>query len=306
MKKSVFVYGSLLAALLAEGADLTRAEINRRLAELEKSKPPTKLSPGAMCYVSVPSQLRMEFICPKCGQRTILSRETFFHLLNLRDQLSAGLPELRKLDLDISLDATGLCSNCHDQRYLTGTFHLKENPPGLSFLVGYRPDDPRIKATPDMKIEIVPNLDLTGWEFVPELWTKAKNVDDKRLLKNSPLHTGPGEEYPLVTVWKNDNGLRNNRDRVEKSVNGWIKVLPYEIRPVEAPEQAAQKMPPLPALEWVIKVDGKTRRVKAQQFDDRLLIAFLSGKDRYTTDNGHEISVKSAIPKLRVLLGVMR
>ncbi len=306
MKKSVFVYGSLLAALLAEGADLTRAQIDAKLAELAKSKPPTKLSPGATCYAPLPMQQRPEFVCPKCSQRTILPRDTFYHILRLREQLNANLPALRKLELDISLDETSLCSACHDQRYLKETFHLKKTPTNMTFQIGYGPDAPKIKAILDMKIEIIPNWDLTGWEFVPELWTKAKNVNDKRLLKNSPLHTGPGEKYPLVITWKNDDSLRNNRDRVEKSVNGWIKVLPYEIRPVEAPEQATQKMPPLPALEWVIKVGGQTRRVKAQKFDDQLLIAFLTGKDRYTVDGGREMSVKSATPRLRALLGAIK
>jgi predicted RNA-binding Zn-ribbon protein involved in translation (DUF1610 family) len=50
---------------------LDRAAVRAMLKRLADAPPPTKLAVGAMCYVVSPAPPRVDYICPKCGERTL-------------------------------------------------------------------------------------------------------------------------------------------------------------------------------------------------------------------------------------------
>ncbi len=104
----------------------TRAELAQRLKRLAASPPPAKLAPGAMCYAPHAPDLRFEYVCPTCGERTVYdwlrtgqgrdadrdivctqTTETFPH----------DLTEYRRLIADVwgiamSLDESQFCKKC--------------------------------------------------------------------------------------------------------------------------------------------------------------------------------------------------
>lgn len=49
----------------------SREELAARLAELAKDDTPVELRPGAMCYSPAGPGASAEYICPKCGERTV-------------------------------------------------------------------------------------------------------------------------------------------------------------------------------------------------------------------------------------------
>jgi hypothetical protein len=89
---------------------LSKEEIASRLISLAKSAPPTQLSLGAKCYkVALPPN-RVEYICPKCGERTLYTdNQAYF--------LTRELPSCRALAgkiscVDLKLDESQFCRKC--------------------------------------------------------------------------------------------------------------------------------------------------------------------------------------------------
>jgi predicted RNA-binding Zn-ribbon protein involved in translation (DUF1610 family) len=58
----------------AEAAPSAREALRARLRRLAESPPPTDLSLGAMCYKTAGPPDRVEYVCPKCGERTVYAR----------------------------------------------------------------------------------------------------------------------------------------------------------------------------------------------------------------------------------------
>lgn len=50
---------------------LDRTAVRAMLKRLAGSPPPTKMALGAMCYDMAPPPDRAEYVCPKCGERTL-------------------------------------------------------------------------------------------------------------------------------------------------------------------------------------------------------------------------------------------
>ena len=67
---------------------MSRAEIEEMLRKIETSKAP-KSKMGAMCYSTAPPPARAEYVCPKCGEKTLYAA---------KDWEDADKPSDRELD----------------------------------------------------------------------------------------------------------------------------------------------------------------------------------------------------------------
>jgi len=95
---------------------LSRKEITERLKKLAKSPPPKDLKMGAMCYDMAGPPDRVDYVCPRCGEKTLYTNNdknrivsTFF--------LEYELSECRRLARDIKgitveLDEHEFCRKC--------------------------------------------------------------------------------------------------------------------------------------------------------------------------------------------------
>lgn len=90
---------------------VSKSVIYDRLVELSKSVTPTKLNQGAMCYEMSAPLNRYEYVCPKCGEKTLYTSdnslaETTSEIENYRQSVS------RMNNLDITLDESQFCKKC--------------------------------------------------------------------------------------------------------------------------------------------------------------------------------------------------
>ncbi len=113
MKKSLTVASGLLAALAADAADMNKQDLEKQLQALEKAPPPTQLAPGAMCYAPMPPQQRIDYTCPKCGEKTVYAtnNDGFWKVGNT-EAFRRGLKALQEKGLNCQLDETAFCQKC--------------------------------------------------------------------------------------------------------------------------------------------------------------------------------------------------
>ena len=117
MKGKSALTGSLLAALISDAAGIDRQGLEKKLQELEKAPPPAKLQPGAMCYKPAGPQARLEYICPKCGEKTLYAREgnqggIFIFILSSADTFRRLTQQLKDKGLECRLDESSFCQKC--------------------------------------------------------------------------------------------------------------------------------------------------------------------------------------------------
>lgn len=117
MKGKLALAGSLLAALASDAAGLNRQDLEKKLQALEKAAPPTNLAPGAMCYKPAGPQERQEYVCPKCGEKTLYSRDAgngwaTAMALQSADSFRRLAKQLQDKGLDCKLDETAFCQKC--------------------------------------------------------------------------------------------------------------------------------------------------------------------------------------------------
>lgn len=94
---------------------LNRAEIVKKLQELAKSPVPKDLAPGAMCYsVALPPE-RAEYVCPKCGEKTLYTN-TSLSVWDLERHINAARRSIKKLKevggVGLNLDESRFCRKC--------------------------------------------------------------------------------------------------------------------------------------------------------------------------------------------------
>ncbi len=302
MKKSICIYGSLVAALLANAAELTRDEINRKLAELAKSDTPQGLGPFVSCYdMGSPLMKRREFFCSKCRERTIYNVWEQRSALDLAIELQNSLKELRELSSNIELDNTLFCSRCNpDKRLFQQQLYFKGPLGEQEYSFRGFPGNLKVKLTEDIKIRVILYGDMNQWLLFPEFWAEAKYGEPDSLEsweKRYDIRTGPGKEYRKVGELGGVT-FHYGHELPKETRNGWILVGALDCIPI--PENA--KLPLLPHPQWVITVGNKTHRVPAKDCDDRLLIAFLSGKDTYKDGRDTVESVKWNQGRLQEIL----
>ena len=115
MKKTLWVSGSLVAALAADAASLSRAEIEKKLEALAKAPAPTTLAPGAMCYAPplIQPQQTFDFVCSSCGEKTVYPHTaSAYYSVREVESLRRQVQALRDKGLDCRLDDTAFCAKC--------------------------------------------------------------------------------------------------------------------------------------------------------------------------------------------------
>ncbi|HBX51443.1 MAG: hypothetical protein A2275_14350 [Bacteroidetes bacterium RIFOXYA12_FULL_35_11] len=89
---------------------ISRQELVNKLQKLSDTEAPKNLEMGAMCYKTAGPPERAEYVCPKCGEKTI------YHRNNTRF-IEKEIPACRGLvskikDMEISLDESEYCRKC--------------------------------------------------------------------------------------------------------------------------------------------------------------------------------------------------
>ncbi|NVO02364.1 MAG: hypothetical protein HXX09_06635 [Bacteroidetes bacterium] len=104
----------------------TRKHIKEKLIELSKTKGPEVLNPGAMCYeISAPPK-RAEYVCPKCGEKTIYTESFVSFITN-------DIPSCRYIvnslkGFNAVLDESQFCKKCsHNIKSPELCFEVKYN-----------------------------------------------------------------------------------------------------------------------------------------------------------------------------------
>ena len=120
--------------VVSEKDSMKQSEIADRLAKLAKDPPPTELSRGAMCYSTAIRLPKDEYICPKCGEKTLYTAEEGPRAGDKTSPVRMEIPSCRRLieqikGLDIELDESQFCAKC--------TPDLKE-PPKICLVVHYK------------------------------------------------------------------------------------------------------------------------------------------------------------------------
>ncbi len=88
----------------------SKKELEAMLYQLSKSKKPTELDPGAMCYSVAMSPDSIPYVCPVCGEKTIYTN-------GLNNFVFYELPQCRRMAVSLKehgiiLDETMYCSHC--------------------------------------------------------------------------------------------------------------------------------------------------------------------------------------------------
>ncbi len=304
MKKQVVLYSSLLATLLADGADLTRAELDRRLQELERSPGPVQLRPGATCYVVVaPRLVRYRFACPDCGQITNYQIGSYESEFSLLDEARLRLPELKKHELNIAIDVRSFCSNCaSDKRFFQPiTETVGEEGREFVFYNNARRKKIAIQLPPESILELEWHSGRGGWFWIPEQWIASELLEEDELIRNSNIRSGPGTNFSTFGIWSKGTQVTRLPHR-DNAPDGWTRIRIPEISALANSSPVVAEIP-VPKAQWVIQVDGIERRVPIQRGDVKFLIAFLTGKDRVTTEYDNEYPLKKWLPRLHELLG---
>jgi hypothetical protein len=121
-----------------------RDAIKERLEALASAPAPTELTPGAMCYADVNERDSAEYICPKCGERTLYTvGEGWFvrRELPLCRTLADSIPAI-----NLQLDESQYCKKCSpgiEQPQLCITYKLADDA-NETHMCGISPYDLKI------------------------------------------------------------------------------------------------------------------------------------------------------------------
>lgn len=92
---------------------LSREQIQEKLRILESSQLPPEPQIGAMCYAVAGHPSRAEYVCPKCGEKTLYSNNSAKFIAR---QLEACRREFKMLqgmpELSLTLDESSFCAHC--------------------------------------------------------------------------------------------------------------------------------------------------------------------------------------------------
>lgn len=104
----------------------SRAELEKRLTTLASRQPPSRLAVAAMCYEMAAPPIRLEYVCPACGARTLYAAQEHDEKADAAarrvpwETLTDLIGEIRELrataaaikGLDVRLDESQFCSRC--------------------------------------------------------------------------------------------------------------------------------------------------------------------------------------------------
>ena len=98
---------------------LTHEEVKQQLEELAESEPPSELAVGAMCYEAVSPPDRVEYICPKCDEKTLyaLDDEENRDYWSIINTVQENIPVCRRVlehidSVDMTLFESEFCEKC--------------------------------------------------------------------------------------------------------------------------------------------------------------------------------------------------
>ena len=112
MKKEFLITGGILAAMFADAAELTKAELQKQLDELKSKPAPQKLSMGAMCYECAARLDRIEYVCPVCQEKTLHGNTKYTSCLSSISSIRLLVEDIRKQGLLVTLDESSYCLKC--------------------------------------------------------------------------------------------------------------------------------------------------------------------------------------------------
>lgn len=89
----------------------SRADVERRLKALADSPVPATLDPGAMCYEMAAPPDRIEYVCPKCGQKTMYTSSAYYETI---DEIGACRQIVANIkNLTLRLEEKNFCHHCY-------------------------------------------------------------------------------------------------------------------------------------------------------------------------------------------------
>ena len=301
-----------LAALVAEGKNFDRAELDAMLDKLAASPTPKSvICVMATCYVSaLPRPEPFEYVCKNCGAHTSYpptSRQIGNALHRLRD----GAASLRALGLDIVLDESPLCRRCHSAEEL--------GIPTAGRVVALRPDESAWRTGDEVAIDIYSSYTSYVRPLNLEYWINAQYIDKDGNVTgdNVNLRFRPSTRGLRLAIVQKGARLVRLPAREGDPVD-WVRVA----EPEEDPDrillfnsktsirtrflgdlQYIENNEASPArfdrLAWVI--NGK--RTRAESSDIDLLKSFLAGEDFVGSVFNGKVPVKTWLPRLYDLLG---
>ena len=307
-KRTIGVSVAAAYALLAEGKNFSRTELNAMLDKLAASPEPTvRRGTQAMCYARAePRPERFEYVCKKCGTHTVYPANTL-QMANTLARFRNDEASLRALGLDITLDESALCQKCKSAKELGTTTHGR---------VIAEPKNEQEKQwfhwRVGEEVEIISYGSDYCWVLTPkrELWVQAQHLSgngksnkliDVRLSPSSggkifcragtfkQLPARPGDPKDWVRVDLGNDGRREIRG--ESISTKYLGEFSYD-------ENHSPSLSRIDRLAWVI--DGK--RTVVRKYDAKILRAFLTGKETWIRDFGETVPVKNSLNRLRELL----
>ena len=91
---------------------LNRSDVERALQKLAETPAPKNLSRGALCYDSARKLYRSEYVCPKCGAKTLYAEDSPISVYQL-PACRRLLTEVQKVSgRNLSLDESQFCRTC--------------------------------------------------------------------------------------------------------------------------------------------------------------------------------------------------
>ncbi len=91
----------------------SREEIKKKLKKLVNSPAPVNLQPGAMCYDMAGPPPTAEYICPKCGEKTLYTDNTTYLLQYELTSCRSAVAGMK--GLGITLDESQFCRKCRPE-----------------------------------------------------------------------------------------------------------------------------------------------------------------------------------------------
>jgi len=94
----------------AKLAAMNKEDIKKLLAKIEQAKAPAPKI-GAMCYMVAISPERLDYVCPKCGQKTLHPKEVSWEWTHELDSCRRLFKEVPKREA-MELDESSFCRKC--------------------------------------------------------------------------------------------------------------------------------------------------------------------------------------------------
>jgi predicted RNA-binding Zn-ribbon protein involved in translation (DUF1610 family) len=148
---------------------LTRAEIQQKLQKLKDAPAPAKVAHGAKCYAMFRPPGRAEYVCPKCGEKTLYTNQMAKVVTSDLICSRARFGMLQKAAGEgVSLDESEFCRKCSPD--------VKD--PKLVLKIAYTDGNPKTVVEVDM-VDILLLAELFSGEL-----THCFNGPDTEALKN--------------------------------------------------------------------------------------------------------------------------